>query len=110
MGTKSEAIEAVAGKTTKSIDRQTGWLESLMVFGSSVSVVGARYVVNTSASSYFLKQKAIITTTVATKRYGQVNVLRPHRSRDQHFDLETKILVSRVCSRSRSQSRRFGLD
>jgi len=41
-----------AGKTTKSDTQKLQWLESLMVFCANVSVVGLRYVVNTSTSPY----------------------------------------------------------
>jgi len=41
-----------AGETTKSSTQKIQWLESLMVFCANVSVVGLRYVVNTSTSPY----------------------------------------------------------
>jgi len=50
-GSNGETIKD-AGKTTKTNTQKIQWLESLVVFCSNVSVVGLRYVVNTSASPY----------------------------------------------------------
>jgi len=50
-GSNGKAIND-AGETTKSNAQKLQWLESLMVFCANVSVVGLRYVVNTSTSPY----------------------------------------------------------
>jgi len=50
-GSNGKAIKD-AGETTNSNTPKRQWLESLMVFCANVSVVGLRYVVNTSASPY----------------------------------------------------------
>lgn len=50
-GSNGETLKD-AGKTTKTNTEKIQWLESLMVFCANVSVVGLRYVVNTSASPY----------------------------------------------------------
>jgi len=50
-GSNGEATGA-AGKTTKSTTREIPWLASLTAFCHNVSVVGVRYVANTSASPY----------------------------------------------------------